>query len=138
RGEFILYEIGRIDQVDAFLCKFAGDSAYERIGVASGQIPEHLHHTHVGHRSRKDLDVLHLARHYRLRDAAFFEKRDHLPQLADTDPFRIAGEFDKARIRFLFYRNYGKVDALGLRSFEYEKRELAVAGNEAKFHKVIS
>ena len=89
----------------------------------------------VGHDAREDLDVLDLPGHHRLRDAGRLENLDAPAEVPERHPvevrLRLAGRRLQLRKRFLLHRDDGDVVAEGARALEGEKRESAVAGDEA-------
>src|SRR5882724_3542026 len=130
----ILHKIGRIDQLDAFLCKLVRDTADQRVRIPPRQAPQHLYHPHVGHRSREDLHMLDLAAHQGLFDLVLLEESDHLAELPDADPLDGKATLVDRGVRFLLDGDYGKARPGTSSAVDREEREFTIAGDETVFH----
>ena len=125
---------GRIDELNTVLAiSFA--TPPKGVCIALGKIPQHLQHSGVRQCAGEYLHVLHLARHYRLLHTVRFEERDHLAKLADVYPKDVVGDLIDLGICLFLYRNYRQFGSGAFGTFNNKKRELAVTGDKAVFHR---
>ena len=87
-GEQGRQEHGRVEQVDALVFHDFGHRGDQRVGVPRLEAPEHRQQGQVRDDGGEDLDMTHLARHHRLRDAGGLEELDALAQLSQGDPVK--------------------------------------------------
>jgi hypothetical protein len=111
------------------------DGGNQRVGIAGLQSCEYGQEREVRDNPGKDLDVLHLAGHDRLRSSGRLQDLDAAPQLPQRNPVEIgvgvARRLLEIRECFLFDGDHGDVVAEGACTLQGEKREPAIAGDEA-------
>ena len=126
----------RINELDSIACKFLGDPADQRVRVSLRKSPQHLEHTHVGNHTRENLHMLHLPRHDGLLDTFFFEKGNHLSELADSDPQNLVSDFLDTRIRLFLDCGHDQSLTSTLCALDDEKWKFSVACNQSERHSV--
>ena len=84
-------ERGRVHQLDAVFAQHVGDRADDAVRVSRHQLAQDLRHRPVRcDAERKDLGVLDLAGHDRVRDARLLEQADAGAELPERDPVNLA------------------------------------------------
>src|ERR1041385_3512392 len=118
RGQVVLQEVGRVNQLDPLARQLGGDASDERVGVAARQAQKHPEHPHVRHRAAENLHVPDLTRHDRLLHTLALEEANHATELPDADPRQAFGDLLDSRVGLFLDGRDGDLSARAPRALD--------------------
>ena len=121
----------RVDQLDAFIFQHAGDGADQRIRIFRRQRKQQFREPPVRPDGAEDLVVLHLPGHHGVLHSFLMQQFDPAAELAQADPVETLGRALQRRRSLFTNGDHGHFDAPAARTFQDEKRKIAVAGDQA-------
>ena len=128
----LLHICSRREELDAERRHLRGDRAEDRLGVALLQPCEEEERFEI-RAQVEEVARVDLARHHRAPDTGFFEKPEHLPELADPHPLDPVHELRQGRIGLPGESGgHDPRDARSPRRARHSQRVGAIAGDDCE------